>query len=142
MVGRGATIERCIVDLFIVEDGKLVEYERLGECNQCGECCCRNKISAGIQVTLAGTAGNDKEIGDLSDWEGFSVFYAQGLWWWIETKTTDQKREKACECFIDGKCADWKGDDWPAICRYWPVRPQDIVSFPECGFEFRKSSRG
>jgi len=42
------------VQLYIVEDGKLVEYERLGECNQCGECCGgKNTITYQVEVRFA-----------------------------------------------------------------------------------------
>ena len=129
--------------LYIVEEGKLVEYERLGECNQCGECCGgKNTITYQVQVQFGHHGTEDtydpfKE--DWSKWEGFTLLWAQNLWWYF--KATDYSNDPdPCE-WKDPEtklCLGWKTEDWPAVCRYWPFRPSDLELFPNCGFDFRK----
>ena len=131
------------MDIWIVEDGKYVLYKRTGECNHCGLCCCKNAIDthiqlAGIQPEGKQDEGNKEPDEDLSAWEGWSAFRAQFLWFWIKFDVLDELREEACGALVNGECSIWKGYDFPAICRYWPVHPNDLVKFPECGFSFER----
>ena len=117
---------------WIVKDGKLVEYERLGECQRCGGCCCTFLITCKIAAFAS-----ESSIGDFdwSDYEGFSVFYSQRLIWYMEFRVEEEKQ--ACTDF-EGACTIWMQDDFPAICRYWPVHPDNLKHFPDCGFSFRE----
>jgi len=123
-----------MMKLRIVKDGKLVEYERLGECNRCGECCCNLRITCKV---AAFTSQDDIDEYDWSDNEGFSVFRAQDLIWYM--KATMEEEKKVCSEFEDGACTVWMQDDFPAICRYWPIHPDNLVHFPDCGFSFREA---
>ena len=131
------------MDIWIVEHGKYVLYKRTGECKRCGLCCCKNVIDT--QVQLAEIQPEDKQREndnepdeDLSAWEGWSAFRAQALWFWIKFNVHDELREEACGALVAGKCSEWKGYDFPAVCRYWPVHPSDLAKFPECGFSFER----
>ena len=127
--------------LWIVEDGKLVEYERLGKCKQCGQCCCSNTIMFQIGSYTEGTLDKSTEAdeGDWSDYEGFTVLRSQRLLWYMSA--TVKKGKGPCEDFEDGRCTIWMQDDFPAICRYWPVHPNNLEHFPDCGFSFKEVGR-
>lgn len=117
---------------WIVEDGALVEYERLGECRRCGQCCCGSLIT----FRLAAFTGDDVDEFDWSDNEGFSVLEAQGLIWYMKADVDGEAR--TCAALEEGACTIWMQDDFPAVCRYWPVHPANLEHFPDCGFSFRK----
>lgn len=126
-----------MMKLYIVEQGEFVEYARLGECNQCGTCCCTRAINCKTQAVGGYDQDDDEtEPTNWSEWEGYSVFWAQHLWWYMKPETLETEREKPCDSFVDGLCTVWKTDEWPSICRYWPVHPNDLLAFPECGFQF------
>jgi hypothetical protein len=38
----------------------------------------------------------------------------------------------------DSTCALWHDEYFPAICRAWPVHPNDVKQIPDCSFTFRK----
>lgn len=127
-----------MMKLWIVEDGELVAYERMGKCNRCGQCCCGNVITFQLGAYTEGTLDNSTEAedGDWSNYEGFTVLRSQGLLWYMKATTEEEKR--ACSKFEDGACTAWMQDDFPAVCHYWPVHPDNLEHFPDCGFTFRK----
>jgi len=127
---------------WIIEEGKPVEYIRRGSCNVCGECCCKYNISCKFTSALV----EDNEIrnaeknnvnGDWSEWEGWSTHSQYGIWWWWKLSIGDRK-EKPCPSFVDGKCTNWGDEDFRAICRDWPVHPDNLENFPDCGFRFER----
>lgn len=125
---------------WIVENGVLVRYRREGECNQCGECCRGYRITYTVSVSF-GHDDDDCGTDDTwKEWEGYSVFYAQGIWWFL--KTLKIEYEEGVECPLlthQGLCSEWKDPkDFKPICRYWPYHPADLEHFPECGFSFIK----
>jgi hypothetical protein len=128
-----------MMDILIVEDGKYVPYVRTGKCLQCGQCCCTNEIDAQVQFARCpDSTEDDGNVEDLSEWNGFSAFKAQGLWFWFKFNIHDKNRTNECGSFVDGRCTCWKDDDFPALCRYWPVHPRDLEKFPDCGFHFER----
>ncbi len=131
-----------LTQFFKVEDGELVEYRRLGSCNQCGKCCCKHTITYKMTTQLAGRSGgemSEEDYDDWSDWEDWSVFYAQGVWWYfLVTDMTD--KPNVCGCLTDeGRCSIWQDPlKFKPVCRYWPWHPSETENFPECGFSFEK----
>ena len=131
--------------MYIVEDGKLVEYERLGKCNLCGECCGgKNTITYNVEVRFAHKEVKDETYDpskeDWTGWEGYTLIWSQGLWWYFKVVDVTEDAPHQCER-QDAEtkwCSLWKSDDWPAVCRYWPFRPSDLEQFPNCGFSFRR----
>ena len=119
---------------WIVKDGKLVAYERQGECRRCGQCCCGRRITC--KIAAFSSSDNIDEY-DWSDNEGFSIFEAQGLIWYMKAKVWEENR--ICASSKKDICVIWMQDDFPAICRYWPVHPNDLEHFPDCGFSFREA---
>jgi len=124
--------------IWTVENGELVEYERHGECNQCGECCCTKTIGYRCRANSQGKNEEGEEQVDYGDWEGWHSLYAQGLTWWFKiTEVKDEPYE--CSRLQDGKCDVWKSDEFPAICRYWPFHPSNLEKFPNCSFTFERA---
>lgn len=133
-------------DFYTIENGKAVHYERTGECNKCGECCgIKNTISYNVEVRF-GRSEEDKtedwKEDDWSAWEGYTLLWAQGLWWYFKVESVYQKEEPQpcgsqdsdtmlCNCWDDV-------DEFSAICRYWPFRQSDLDEFSNCGYTFKE----
>lgn len=49
-------------------------------------------------------------------------------------------REKLCGCFdLEAKsCSKFGTEEWPDICRKFPVKPSDLDGLTDCGFSFRR----
>lgn len=126
--------------LDIVEDGKLVPYKRLGKCKRCGACC-RKKITFKWCVLKPGKPGVDTTPEDWHDWEGFSVIYAHGIYWYIlVTKVEDAEpgdKYNPCRSLKDNLCLIHDNQfKLPPLCPLWPVHPKDLL--PGCGYRFEK----
>jgi Fe-S-cluster containining protein len=120
---------------WIVENGKLVEYERLGECNRCGKCCNTKCISFTLGAYSEGPSDKAEDY-DWSDYEGYSIFRAQGLTWYMTVTTKEEAG--ICSDLDDNVCTLWMQDDFPVVCRYWPVHPDNLEHFPNCRFSFER----
>ena len=127
---------------YLIEDGNWIKLERLGECKKCGECCGGKRIGYRCQVglTTREVLNEEEEEGDWSNYEGWSAFYAQGVWWYFLVTDISEEDGKICEGLdVDKTCKDWYDEkDFKPICRYWPWNPKDLEQFPECGFSFRR----
>lgn len=125
-----------------VENGELVKLERSGKCNQCGKCCRDFKIRFTMEVggvTQDHGAEEDIQEGDWSKREGWSMFLAQGTWWYFGNFSIDEEPEfHGCPALKDGNvCTNWQAEDFRPICRYWPFLPSNLEHFPDCGFSFQ-----
>ena len=123
--------------LHIVENGKLVSYRRLGECKQCGNCC-RKKITFlwGIQKP-----GSEKGEGTWDKWEGASVIYARGIYWYIlvtDVEDPEPGDERHPCRSLKGNLCSIHGDQFkiPPLCPLWPIHPKDLLE--GCGYSFEK----
>lgn len=131
------------MDIWIVENGELERYKRFGECNGCTACCRDKRITYQLSVTTRSSNddGDQTQVIDWSNHEGWAAIKKMGLWWWIKTtKVEDRDTGDACATLDkNGKCKKWQDvDEWPALCRWWPVHPDDLAQFPQCGFEFER----
>jgi len=134
--------------LYIVEDGALVEYERVGECNGCGDCC-EAKHTICYQVQVAGDTKLDTKLDtdepgdDFATHEGWTCLWAQGVWWWWFVYDDDEDRQRCSRLDAETRrCTCWMDTiDFPAICRYWPVHPKNIERFPRCSFSFTRAEK-
>jgi hypothetical protein len=131
------------VKLYIVEEGKLVPYRRLGECKKCGACC-RKKITFQWAILKAGKEGKGSED-DWHNWENFSVIYARGIYWYIlvdsiEDPKLDDERNPCCS--LEGNLCSIHDDQFqiPPLCPLWPVHPKDLLQ--GCGYSFEKLKGG
>lgn len=130
------------MDFWTVENAELVRYERRGACNQCGACCCTHTIR--LQMEVAGKSGKRDDEGEKDyDWsgrEGWSMFLAQGIWWYFKITAIEPKENLCAALTPDKKCSEWKTDDFRPICRYWPFHPDNLAKFPKCGFSFERTN--
>ena len=127
---------------WIVEDGELVKYERSGSCKQCGKCCRDTRITFQFKVGAIVQEHSTEEDIREEDWsklEGWSMFLAQGTWWYFgRFEICDEAGRKCPALEGDNLCTNWMEEDFRPICRYWPFGPSNIEYFPECGFSFTK----
>ena len=126
--------------LYIVENGKLVRYERHGECKKCGACC-RKKITFRFEVLRASKPDEASSPEDWLDWENFSVIFARGIYWYVlVTSIEDPEPDDEfvpCQSLKDNLCSI-REDQFkiPPLCPLWPVHPKDLL--PGCGYSFEK----
>lgn len=123
-----------------VENGELVAYERTGECRRCGACCYKHRITYTLEVDFASDPDEQESEEDF-DWscrEGYSMFRAQGAWWYIKIIAMGEPHR--CPYLTkDNKCSMWQDpEEFRPICRYWPFHPTNLEKFPECGFKFER----
>jgi hypothetical protein len=97
--------------------------------------------SAGVEVD-EGDAPAEPDVGPESasgqlppgpvvaeDWDGQWVFWRQS-----------GARYGPCPKWRGGgECAVYGEEDFPHVCRKWPVLPSEMKSYPTCGFSFRRS---
>jgi len=128
--------------VYIVENGELVRYKRNGQCNRCGECCgLHNTIvyNKTISPTHPKETKEHKEGKDWGKYEGWSIFYAQGNWWYFKVVNIKDEPYPCPSQGETGACTIWKDEeDFKPICRYWPFHPDNLVKFPQCGFSFER----
>jgi len=130
------------MDFWTVEKGELVRYRRTGQCKQCGQCCYQKRITFSMAVGAATTTGEgtSQEDKDWSSREGWSIFYAQGIWWYFIVQEIAYDAEKRCPKLSEELlCEEWMDPvEFRPICRYWPFHPSDLEMFPDCGFSFER----
>ena len=123
-----------------IENGELVQYERTGACTRCGQCCCTHTIRYEMKMSFC----FDKyDIGydayDWSEYEGWSVFQSQGIWWFFKVTSIEDIPSRCPSLVGVNKCSEWQNmDTFRPICRYWPFHPSNLEKFPECGFRFER----
>lgn len=130
--------------IWVVENGEPVLYRRQGECWGCGKCCCNFTITYQLETQLGGAKNEGLDVVGIAkdnwgSWEGWSVFHSQGIWWWFKI-TGIVESDKGCPELRDGAiCNVWQDpEQWPVLCRYWPVHPDNLEKFPDCGFSFAR----
>jgi Fe-S-cluster containining protein len=124
------------------DEGIVLAYERLGECNGCGDCC-----RAEIWLNVAGelTPGN-------TPWEergnGGPDTTGQGIW--NEVRIGDVRRFFLVRNAAPGNlhCAQLTEDNRckihltkPLFDKAWPMSPRHIVPMPRCSYTFRELAR-
>jgi len=135
-------------DFYTIEGGKAVHYRRTGECNRCGECCgIKHTITYEINASFGASSVDDDperdwKEDDWSSWEGYTLIWAQRLWWYFKVTCVTEK-EDPTPCKAQDQetklCTVWNDiDEFPAICRYWPFRKSDLEKFPNCGYKFEE----
>ena len=118
------------------------EYERRGECNQCGDCCRKtinmdmvegDKNAHGGRGTNG--AGIWSEIADADPRE-FVRFYLLP-YEVLETMYKPKDIHRPCTDLDENNLCISNGEK-PWICSIWPTGPHDIKKFPNCSYEFVK----
>ena len=118
----------------------VIEYERHGECKQCGACC-----RAHIQweqsnrfATLSKAGGRD--MGAMSGiWQ--EVYC--GRWRHFFQMLRIRPEQHTCHMLTDeGLCEGHDDVDRQWICKEWPFSPRQVMAFPGCGYSFTEIQRG
>jgi len=127
--------------VWVIRGGKLVQYERLGKCLGCGECC--EHFAYNVQYTIGPKKSEGKECADLTKREGWAIedWDDEDHWhWWGPLKITPRPPEKICKCFdiVAKQCGKFDKKGWPEICRKFPFRPEDLKGLKACGFSFKE----
>jgi Fe-S-cluster containining protein len=125
------------------DTGVATEYERIGECNQCGNCCRATfdlKMSEGSDKRFNGGNGTDgegqwpeiKEVSDIPHINGNREFVAFVL----------RRQNPNPPCYaLDPEtnlCTINSGFSKPWCCSIFPTAPSDIANLPNCSYEFIK----
>jgi hypothetical protein len=122
-------------DFLIVENGKLIHYKRTGECNHCGDCCGNSLYDINKSVKAISKSTVKRNGGHRAP-EGWSIFFSQGVWWYMKTRYEPNTRGR-CKHHGDSICRIWEDrETLPVLCTYWPIHPKDIEMLPRCGYKF------
>ena len=123
----------------------VTEYERVGECNQCGDCC---KTRINIQLV-----GGDKNahVGTTTDEQAGTTTDEQGRWSEIGYSDNDNERQFVrfympdepvlCSCSAQADNLCTLNGEKPWGCRVWPTAPSDITQFVNCSYKFVEIGR-
>ena len=132
---------RMGMEIWVIRNGELTRWRRTGECNSCGDCC-KGMLSYQMQVAIRDDAGAPgASDNDWSDFEGWSAFLSQGIWWWFKVEQLEGGRTCGDLDCIGGKhfCTTWQDSNtFRPICRYWPFHPDHLEWFPRCSFEMEE----
>jgi Fe-S-cluster containining protein len=121
----------------------VIEYERLGECNGCGDCCI-----ALIPFTIA---GQPKEVAE--SWEGAgsggAATTGTGVWNEVRVGATrrffrvgeiDASTRQRCPHLTENnQCAIHLTK--PLFHKAWPLSPRHVTALERCSYSFREVGR-
>jgi hypothetical protein len=87
----------------------------------------------------SGKRDDEEKDYNWSEKEGWHIFLAQGIWWYINIVSIEEReKSEPCGALKDGLCSKWDTNDFTPLCRYWPFHPGNIEQFRNCGFEFER----
>jgi len=117
------------------DKNEVVQWERRGECNQCGDCCrvCvkYNKPSEDINVQEATANGNYHGICNQVQVDGKDNYF-----WDVRIDNND-KDFQPCEDLKGNSCFSHNGTR-EVLCRYFPMSPRNAELFEQCSYRFEK----
>lgn len=125
---------------------EVIEYERIGECNGCAQCCV-----AEIAYRIAGHRNDEGQtflynagtMGDSCERQGV----------WSEYSDSEQRRfisikeinfnHEPCKMLVDKKCAihERKSLQELPLCKTWPIIPEHVEPFKDCSYSFKEIGR-
>jgi Fe-S-cluster containining protein len=118
----------------------VVEYERSGECNECGQCCTR--------VIRFVIRNNTYPITGWNPHNGATAPLQSGRF--AEVRVGDKRRffnnaiitDEIVPCTMltaEKRCAIHAGKH--LLARAWPMTPDHVSAIPECSYSFREVGR-
>ena len=124
------------------DEGVVIAYERLGDCNGCGACC-----MAAIQFAVAGRLAQGNR-----SWEeygnGGSDTNAHGSW--TEVRIGNERRffqildpkpnSERCQHLTEDLRCDIHFTK-PLFHKSWPMSPRQVTPFEQCSYTFREIKR-
>ena len=110
------------------------EYERRGECNQCGTCC---KTTINIRMVDGDKTTHGGVTTDGIDrWSEVPTKYCREfVKFYMPTLDKEEEPARCSALGFDNQCVlhDY---DKPWVCQVWPTAPSDIIPFKKCSYEF------
>ena len=110
------------------------EYERTGECNQCGDCCKNKKV-----INFDMIDGDKRSHGgDTTNGEGrWSEIDNGKQREFIRFYMGPDKQLLPCTALgPDNRCIEQELGTKPWVCAVWPTVPSDIEPFENCSYQF------
>lgn len=101
------------------DDMLAYEYERHGECNQCGDCCKST-------ITLKNGNGGTTEKGIWSEIDNGERIFFRPFKFELDKKTCQYYQNQQCSAYNNRK----------DICAIWPLSPRDVIMMPTCSYWF------
>lgn len=135
-------------EIWVIRDGEWIQYERLGECLACGDCCAKfNYAFKRTTVSIMDPNGNEHDCvdndKDISKWNNWAIedWDDNGKWtWWGPCDITPLDKPP-CHLFdpATNHCSEFGKEGWKEICRKFPFRPEDLDGLDNCGFSFKET---
>lgn len=121
------------------------EYERIGQCNACGECCKKLIRYSNYGKTTNGQAKMGTTTDRTGKWSEYRKGKIRRFIKILEINTNDES--KACSQLVDGKCAQHSIKSVLlsgklALCDTWPIIPDHVSPFKNCSFSFNIINSG
>jgi len=105
---------------------EIVEYQRNGDCNHCGDCCTTRIEFYGIGHQGRGVWGCVTE-------QGREDFYQQ-------VARVGETGAERCPFYTEeNRCGIH--DTKVRMCKVWPMNPAQLALFPRCSYTFTEISR-
>lgn len=117
----------------------VTEWEREGECKQCGACC-RCRVTFKVEKPYGRDNDKRKAGGHRTSHEGIWQEVNTGRWRHFFQLLGIDLTESGCGHEEDGVCDCHDDPDRPWICAEWPFSPRSIIAFPDCGYSFKEIS--
>ena len=113
----------------------LTVYQRVGECNGCGDCC-RTRID----FTTAGPPGEGRNHSPGVDEKGvWSEGNVQGERYFIKLNSIGPIGGQVCPMLTpETRCGIQATK--PRICSGWPMHPDHVAPFKNCSYRFEHIS--
>jgi len=126
--------------IWVIRGGEIIDYERVGKCLGCGECC--GRFAYHCQMAESPKEAKNGKYADLTKREGWAVedWDDENEWrWWGPFDITERK--KPCQSFNSKtrRCKVFGEKKWPEVCRKFPLRSEDLEGLSNCGFSFRET---
>jgi len=133
------------------DQNEVIEWERLGECNQCGECC-----TAMIRFNVAGERFETLPDGTLmfpttnvTPKSGGTTTDGKGLWHSITRGNLTRFFEVTEQGEIGSHyCPQLLGNNRCAVQsnktlfnKVWPMHPNQVTPYPNCSYKFDEVAR-
>ncbi len=114
------------------------EYERKGECNQCGDCCKGGMVFKTADVIESNGRNGSRATTEKGIWnelvlvedivDNERIFFGQSRTYQMESACSSFREGIGCTKYIDR----------PQICKSWPHSPKDVARFRRCSYYFEK----
>ena len=118
---------------------EVVEYERAGECNCCGDCCRAVVHFVACTSKPEGWRASGETTDRLGVWAEASP---DGAPRYLIKLTKVEWPEGHVGCAgldVNNKCSGHATKI--SICAYWPFHPSHVTPFPHCSYLFKEVAR-